>query len=127
MNNNRFKFRVWDADMRKYLVGEFLVGGCGDMVRNVVDCENFLNKGNYIIEQCTGLKDKNGDLIYAGDVVKYYWGAKTNTGFICWNDDFAGFYIVNNEEHCIESPHCLMNVVNKKNIEIIGNIHKKDE
>jgi uncharacterized phage protein (TIGR01671 family) len=125
--NDRFNFRIWNKQENKYLDGIFAVARSGRLIIDLDILQDYDNPNDLIIEQCTGLKDKNGNLIYEGNVVKYYWDTKTTTGFICWNDDFAGFYIVNNEEHCIESPHCLMYVVNKKNIEIIGNIHEQAE
>lgn len=57
--NDRFKFRVWN-DMQK----------CYSQDDHYIDEDGQLNtNGKYIIEQCTGIKGKNGKLIYEGDVV----------------------------------------------------------
>lgn len=121
--NDRFKFRVWDTDIKEYLVGEFLVGGCGDMIHNVVDCESFLNKGNYIIEQCTGLKDKNGNLIYEGDLIK----SPNNSYMLEVVRMPNGVYGC---KVCKISPVWEMNLyslINAYDVEIIGNIHEQVE
>lgn len=113
--NSRFKFRVWDTDIKEYLVGEFLVGGCGDMIHNVVDYESFLNKGNYIIEQCTGLKDKNGNLIYEGDLL----GGLP----VVWVNELNGFRVKVNTIHGWDW-HYINEFTNR---EITGNIHEQAE
>ena len=121
--NPRLKFRVWDTDIKEYLVGVFLVGGCGDMIHNVVDCESFLNKGNYIIEQCTGLKDKNGNLIFEGDLIK-----SPNNSYpleiVRMPNGVYGCKV------CKISPVWEMNLyslINAYNVEIIGNVHTRSE
>jgi uncharacterized phage protein (TIGR01671 family) len=63
VNNDRFKFRVWDCVTGKY------ISPCQLGVNH--DGTFRCGREHIIIEQCTGQKDKNGKLIFEGDV--YEW------------------------------------------------------
>ena len=117
--NDRFKFRVWskgeqcvDHQHPDEALIDTQTGECAYW-DGFANCN--VPMEDVIIEQCTGLKDKNGDLIYEGDILQ---AAADVYRTVQWDDDgFAiksqmGFFLYPAEW----SAH-----------EIIGNIHENGD
>ena len=111
--NDRFKFRVWDNEFKKYYpASDFCI-------------EDLQDSGDEIIvEQCTGLRDKNGRLIYEGDILQY---TDTN-GFkirqeVVWDSENARFaHVV--DWGCFDRNFSPLEREICAQKEIVGNIHE---
>lgn len=99
-----------------YKIGDTCVGQYGNEVgMHEVDPET--------ICQCTGIKDKNGKLIWENDIVNCM--DEECCGYIGWNESEAGFYFnvlledgSFEEEHIYDYQDC---------IEVIGNTFDNPE
>lgn len=119
MNNQRvIKFRLWDIKGKKIHYPDLIAISRIGAVRIDIDI-NFL-PGESIIQQFTGLLDKNNKEIYEGDIVSYISGIDTMI-------DGVGQGIVEFGEGCFGiGKYPLFNCY-PGNLEIIGNIFDNPE
>lgn len=116
--NARFKFRVWSSEQKKMYWWSDIVKKPNFIYFMFVDNRQ-LGRGCYIVEQCTGLKDKNGRLIYEGDIVKVF-GFKDWYMLVCRFRD-SSFCL----DHADGRPYNFVHSVAP--IEVIGNIHENPD
>lgn len=120
---NNLKFRAFHKPTKRmfevYGFNDDFVFEKTDNGVYVGDC-NPAKREDCILLQCTGIKDKNGKLIYDGDIVKHY---------PCFAEPI--YLIVSMINGCWRAYHLdgrPFNILSSVGgIEIIGNIHEKQE
>lgn len=100
--NDRFRFRAWNKEEKEYYYNAEQTYDC---LTNGIMHDNFggvLDDDNLIVEQCTGIKDCNGKLIYEGDLIQWVLGGVVEKqGVVEWYDNngiFSGSWQVVDHE-----------------------------
>lgn len=141
MNNDRFKFRVWDKKNNEYVPeGQMCDVHCLLHRDGALDCGvayddgyaggiDWIKTEDAIIEQCTGLTDKNGKLIYEGDVVReHFEDGGSIDKLVFYNELQCKWYMRYNFRCSLgaaafwEFGHHISH-----KLEIIGNIHEREQ
>ena len=122
--NNRFKFRAWHKEKKKmYIVNsicpyEDSSTKGGEVFLNGIERISFYFPEEVKIMQCTGLKDKNGTLIYEGDIVE---DTLINRFTVAFNKEYLSYLLTNvkTNERMVFYPSI--------KLEVIGNIYENKE
>lgn len=125
------KFRAWDKTSSRFVATANIRG---EVARNFTiysfPITPFEIRGKLIIEQYTGLKDKNGKEIYEGDIIQetIITGDTTDGTYryeVYWDEDMLCWSI----KGISDSDYHLRDDLWETNAsrEVIGNIHGKDK
>lgn len=118
--NDRFKFRFWDKHRKEIITFNGFPEAIGYILTNKIMAEP------YIIMQSTGLKDKNGKLIFEGDVIKYYFDDDSEDFIVKYSEKNLAF-ITETLDGKYQNNFIGYDIIPTKEYEIIGNIFENKE
>lgn len=141
---DRFKFRAWHKGIKKMLnISNLNLSGGVSTASDDKNTFYFLLIQDMNLMQCTGLKDKNGTLIYEGDIIRILytdWASKSeedtrtieqykkdksSIGKVCFIDD-SWEIVFWNSKYKEWNPSSIFEGKHGEK-EIIGNIHDNPE
>ena len=122
MNTDRIKFRVCDNINKRYEKDLPLLDKDGDLCYQ--DGHKYCNgehPEDFTIEQCTGLRDKNGTLIFEGDIIRTTdYSGDSEVGRVEWKE--SQYVFVRKVGYFSFQVLLDWGVV----LEVIGNVHDEE-
>lgn len=129
------KFRVWDNVAKKYIDSRYVsISGLGllhvakRIIKNCFRPPHTRKNPWFIVEQYTGLRDKNGTEIYDGDICSFASKTGKHVGTVEWTGGLASFglrMVKNNFLYTFSELDSMG--IDLDTLEIIGNIHENSE
>ena len=107
------KFRVWCKDTKT-------MGTNWNSLHVLLALNGGEDKSNKILMQFSGLRDRNGDDIYEGDIVSSELNCMISAGRVNHTVEFI------HDQFCVNGSGLLSNV-NHFDTKVVGNIHQNPE
>ena len=123
--NDRFKFRVWSYEQKR-MINSWDYSSKRDFLYGALIDHRFFGNGLFITMQSTGMKDKNGKLIYGKDIIRFYFDNDEIIAVIEWDNDVCRFYL-NTTDYFKDKYVTDYEIVKQEEYEIIGNIYENKE
>lgn len=123
-DKDRFNFRFWHTPSKKMLdcYGFNEHYTFADTLDGIGTEYNPCKTSDCVLMQCTGLRDKNGELIYEGDILcALCTGA--HIGVVCWDTKKANYRISGKGF----AYNALQGLHSELAFEVIGNIYENPE